>query len=91
MPRSGESARVVFDLINRDFAYWDAAAERATGGLGLWRREGGEFRIGLGASSQDIRLAQSIELPDDPSIPALIPDADLLESSTSRFVQGHTG
>ena len=87
----GETARVDFELENRDFAYWDSAAERPDGKHGLWRREGGEFRIEVGASSQDIRLATAIELPDDPSIPALIPDADLIDIAASRFVQGHAG
>jgi beta-glucosidase len=88
---AGESARVTFELGNRDFAYWDSAADRGDGRTGLWRREGGEFRIEVGASSRDIRLASTIRLPDDPTIPALIPDARLLEGETSRFVDGHAG
>jgi beta-glucosidase len=88
---AGQSARVEFELESRDFAYWDAAAERGDGRLGLWRREGGEFRIEVGASSRDIRVSETIELPDDPTIPALIRDADLQRSHTSRFVQGHAG
>ncbi|WP_426515644.1 beta-glucosidase [Diaminobutyricibacter sp. McL0618] len=88
---SGASVRVVFELENRDFAYWDSAAERGDGRNGLWRREGGEFRIEVGASSNDIRLASAIELPDDASIPALVPDAELIDIAASRFVQGHAG
>ena len=87
----GESARVTFELESRDFAYWDSAARRPDGRSGLWRREGGEFVIEIGASSRDIRLATSIELPDDPSIPPLVPDAELLDIPASRFVQGHAG
>lgn len=87
----GESVRVEFTLENRDFAYWDVAADRGDGRRGLWRREGGEFRIEIGASSRDIRLEQTITLPDDPTIPPLVSDADLLGASTSRFVQGHAG
>ncbi|MFJ4163932.1 beta-glucosidase [Microbacterium sp. NPDC089698] len=87
----GESARVGFELENRDFAYWDSAAERLDGKTGLWRREGGEFRIDIGASSRDIRLSSSLVLPDDPTIPPLIPDSDLLDIAVSRFVQGHAG
>ena len=87
----GESVRVTFSLENRDFAYWDSAALRADGRTGLWRREGGEFRIEIGASSRDIRLVGAIELPDDPSIPPLVPDAELIDIAASRFVQGHAG
>ncbi|WP_223690183.1 beta-glucosidase family protein [Leifsonia poae] len=87
----GESVRVTFELDNRDFAYWDSAAERPDGRTGLWRREGGEFRVEIGASSQDIRLAATIELPDDVSIPPLVPDAELSPVADSRFVQGHAG
>ncbi|UOQ89117.1 glycoside hydrolase family 3 C-terminal domain-containing protein [Agromyces endophyticus] len=87
----GESNRVAFELENRDFSYWDSVAERGEGRLGLWRREGGEFRIEVGASSRDIRLSEVIELPDDTTIPTLVTDAELQGSSTSRFVQGHAG
>ncbi|MBW9110416.1 glycoside hydrolase family 3 C-terminal domain-containing protein [Microbacterium trichothecenolyticum] len=88
---AGQSVRVEFALESRDFAYWDAAAARGDGRLGLWRREGGDFRIEVGASSRDIRVSDTIQLPDDPTIPALIRDADLQGSSSSRFVQGHAG
>jgi beta-glucosidase len=67
----GESTRVTFELDDRDFAYWDVAAS-------AWRLEGGEFVIEVGASSRDIRLRTSIELPDDPKLPPLVPDEDLL-------------
>ena len=87
----GESARVVFELESRDFAYWDSAARRVDGRMGLWRREGGEFVIEVGASSRDIRLAATISLPDDPGIPPLVPDARLLDAAASRFVDGHAG
>ncbi|MFP3466801.1 glycoside hydrolase family 3 C-terminal domain-containing protein [Leifsonia sp. SIMBA_070] len=88
---AGASVRIDFDLESRDFAYWDSAAVRPDGRTGLWRREGGEFRIEVGASSQDIRLTASIDLPDDPTIPPLVPDAELVETTASRFVQGHAG
>ena len=73
------------------FAYWDEAVDRGDGRHGAWRREGGAFRIDVGASSRDIRLTTDIELPDDAALPALIPDAALLEDAGSRFVQGHAG
>lgn len=88
---AGAAARVEFRLGSRDFAYWDAVVERPDGRAGAWRREGGEFVIEIGASSRDIRLSRTIELPDDPTMPALVPDAALGTVSTSRFVQGHAG
>jgi beta-glucosidase len=68
----GDSTRVTFELSARDFAYWDIVA-------GAWRREGGEFVLEVGASSRDIRLRTSIELPDDPAVPPLVPDEKLLD------------
>jgi len=88
---AGESARVEFRLENRDFAYWDSAAERGDGRRGVWRREGGAFRIEIGASSRDIRLVTDIDLPDDAALPALVPDALLMTAAASRFVEGHAG
>lgn len=87
----GEAVRVSFTLESRDFAYWDAAALRPDGRTGLWRREGGEFRIEVGSSSRDLRLSAAVDLPDDPTIPPLIPDAELIDIAASRFVQGHAG
>lgn len=87
----GESVRVEFRLEGRDFAYWDSAADRGEGRRGVWRREGGVFRIEVGASSRDLRLVTEIDLPDDPSLPALVPDALLMGGATSRFVEGHAG
>lgn len=86
----GESALLDFVLENRAFAYWDTLADRSNGKKGLWRREGGEFTIEIGASSRDIRLKESIHLPDDPMITPLIPDSAALLSGTSRFTQGHS-
>jgi beta-glucosidase len=84
-----ESVRVTFDLPSRDFAYWDVAADRGDGRFGAWRLEGGEFVIEVGASSRDIRLRTSIDLPDDPSLAPLVPDEELLELGGSRFTQGY--
>ncbi|MEV6850528.1 glycoside hydrolase family 3 C-terminal domain-containing protein [Actinoplanes sp. NPDC051411] len=78
----GESTRVTFPLSSRDFAYWDVAAD-------AWRLEGGDFTIEVGASSRDIRLETTTTLPDDPSLPPLIPDEKLLELNESRFTEGH--
>ena len=85
----GASAVVAFTLGNRDFAYWDVATDRGDGRFGAWRREGGEFVVEVGASSRDVRLRTTVELPDDPSLPPLVPDEDLLRLGASRFTQGY--
>ncbi|MGH1524389.1 fibronectin type III-like domain-contianing protein [Leifsonia sp. L25] len=92
----GETVTVSFDLVSRDFAYWDTSSTRPDGRSGLWRREGGDFTIEVGASSRDIRLATTITLPDDPTIPPLVRDWGLRRAEeggapSSRFVQGHAG
>ncbi|HEY8719223.1 fibronectin type III-like domain-contianing protein [Pengzhenrongella sp.] len=69
---AGEQVRVRIELSNRDFAYYDVVA-------GAWRRQGGEFRIEVGASSRDLRLEATVELPDDDRIPALVPDDELAD------------
>jgi beta-glucosidase len=51
----GASARVRIRLSMRAFAFWDAADQR-------WRAERGTFKILVGASSRDIRLAGTVEL-----------------------------
>lgn len=78
----GESVVIQFSLSSRDFAYYDVVTP-------VWRREGGEFVIEIAASSRDIRLAATISLPDDESIPALVPDDQLLELAATRFNEGH--
>jgi len=85
----GASTRVEFRLDSRDFAYWDAATLRADGRWGLWRREGGLFVIEVGASSRDIRLRGEVELPDDPTVPPLVGEADMLARPASRFATGY--
>ncbi|WP_323099543.1 beta-glucosidase [Intrasporangium sp. YIM S08009] len=85
----GESTTVSFDLVSRDFAWWDTEVERADGRAGAWRRESGAFVVEVGASSRDVRLRTSLELPDDPDLPALVPDAALGDARTSRFTDGY--
>ena len=51
----GASTRVTIELDHRAFAYWHTAR-------GEWVVEGGEFRVGVGASSRDIRLRQTVSL-----------------------------
>lgn len=85
----GASTRVEFRLDSRDFAYWDAATPREDGRWGLWRREGGLFVIEVGASSRDVRLRGEVELPDDPAVPPLVREADMLARPASRFAAGY--
>jgi hypothetical protein len=77
------------ELRDRDEHWGDLTAEPGNGRYGAWRREGGEFVIEVGASSRDIRLRTSIELPDDPGLAALVPDEELLDLDSSRFTQGY--
>ncbi|MFI6070526.1 beta-glucosidase [Actinoplanes sp. NPDC051343] len=77
----GGSARVTFTLSGRDFAYWDVAAD-------AWRLEGGDFIIEVGASSRDIRLHATINLPDDPALPPLVPDERLLDLGRTDSFHG---
>ena len=51
----GAEQEVTFGLTARDLSYWSAAHRR-------WVLEPGEFRIAVGASSRDIRLAQAITI-----------------------------
>jgi beta-glucosidase len=51
----GDIKTVVFKLTNEDFSYWD---EKKTD----WHIEPGEFEIMIGASSEDIKLRESISL-----------------------------
>ena len=51
----GEERRVALDLVPRAFAHWDRD-------LGGWRVEPGEYRILVGASSEDIRLEAKVSV-----------------------------
>ena len=55
----GEGKRVSFPLDSRSFAVWD----------GSWKTPGGTYEIRVGASSRDIRLTGSLEVPGE-AIPA---------------------
>lgn len=68
----GASERVSISLTSRDFSFWDIE-------LGAWKREGGEFVVAVGASSRDLRLRASIELPDDGARAALRADSTIAE------------
>ena len=58
----GAEREVTFTLTARDLSYWSAIHRR-------WVLEPGEFRIGVGASSRDIRLSAAITVEATP--PAL--------------------
>lgn len=87
----GEAVEVTFELTSRDFAYWDAVAPGRAGRPGAWRREGGEFVVEVGASSRDVRLRATLELPDDPDLPPVVPDAARVPTEASRFTDGYRG
>ncbi len=55
----GAKRQVAFVLTARDLSYWSAVHRR-------WVLERGEFRISVGASSRDIRLAQDITIEATP-------------------------
>ncbi|MFI6571210.1 glycoside hydrolase family 3 N-terminal domain-containing protein [Nocardia fluminea] len=55
----GESRRLSVELDRRAFAYWHPRK-------GTWHVEAGEFIVQVGASSADIRLAQTIRLDGEP-------------------------
>jgi len=55
----GAEQEVTFTLTARDLSYWSAVHRR-------WVLEGGEFRIGVGASSRDIRLSAAITVAATP-------------------------
>lgn len=50
----GEGQTVTFRLQSRDLSYWSVRQHR-------WVLEGGTFRLGIGASSRDLRLTTTIE------------------------------
>lgn len=69
----GEEKTVSFSLEERDFAYYDTMERR-------WVVNSGKFDILVGASSQDIRLMQTIDLHDPKAVvPRLTRDSLLKE------------
>ena len=53
--KPGESCELTFNLDSRAFAYYNP-------GIADWFVESGEYRIEIGASSRDIRLAQPVRI-----------------------------
>jgi beta-glucosidase len=69
----GEEKTVSFGLEDRDFAYYDTMERK-------WVVNSGKFDILVGASSQDIRLMQTIDLHDQKAVvPRLTRDSLLKE------------
>ncbi|PRY29975.1 beta-glucosidase [Pseudosporangium ferrugineum] len=66
----GESERVTVELGRRAFAYWHPALRR-------WTVEAGAFGIRVGASSRDIRLETTVELPGDDVTPPLAAESSV--------------
>ncbi|WP_432512545.1 glycoside hydrolase family 3 C-terminal domain-containing protein [Kineococcus sp. SYSU DK001] len=66
----GQSREVVVALDRRAFSFWHT-------GVGRWVVEGGEFGIRVGASSRDIRLATTVEVPGDGVRTPVRADSDL--------------
>ncbi len=53
---AGGSATVEFTLCERDLSYWSVRADG-------WVFEPGEFEVAIGASSRDLRLSTTVEVP----------------------------
>ncbi|MFC5751422.1 glycoside hydrolase family 3 C-terminal domain-containing protein [Actinomadura rugatobispora] len=68
----GESAAVRFELDARDLSYYST-------GLGRWVLEPGDFEIGVGASSRDLRLAATVTVDAPPPVRPLTLDSTLAE------------
>lgn len=68
----GESGEVVVTVPRREFEYWDEELQR-------WLVEGGEYRVAAGASSRDIRLSATVELPGETARYRLGPDSSIGE------------
>jgi beta-glucosidase len=57
--RPGESSVVTFQLGSRDFSYWSTIHHR-------WVMEAGTFDVAVGASSRDLRLTTTLDIPAPP-------------------------
>lgn len=53
--KAGESKEVTIPLDDKAFRYWNVRTNR-------WETEGGAYVIGIGASSEDIRLSAQVEV-----------------------------
>ncbi len=81
----GEEKEVVFELDKSAFAYYDVV-------LGDWYAETGDYVIGIGASSRDIRLSAQVHVESTVDVPVRITRytamADILSTARGREVLG---
>ncbi len=68
----GESTHAEFTVTGRDLAFWNSRHHR-------WQVEPGSYRIEIGASSRDIRLAETIRTDGDGIVDPLRMDSTLAE------------
>jgi beta-glucosidase len=68
---AGTSSVVRLSLTARDLSYWSVEH-------GSWVLEGGDFTIAVGASSRDLRLVTTVDVPA-PSVAAALSGASTLE------------
>ncbi len=77
----GEEATVAFSLDMRSFAYYEPRIHD-------WYVASGEYQIEIGASSRDIRLSTSIQLPESTELPVTYTRestvGDLMKTSRGR-------
>ncbi|MGC9498631.1 glycoside hydrolase family 3 C-terminal domain-containing protein [Streptomyces sp. WG7] len=58
----GATAEISFDVPLSAFAFWDVAQDR-------WRLEPGPYALLVGASSEDVRLSETVSLEGEPAAP----------------------
>jgi beta-glucosidase len=67
----GETTVIDFSLTARDFSSWSTK-------VGGWVLEGGEFELAVGASSRDLRLTATVDIPAPP-LPSTLDGMSTLE------------
>ncbi|MCU4173915.1 glycoside hydrolase family 3 C-terminal domain-containing protein [Carboxylicivirga sp. N1Y90] len=63
--KPGESKQIEFELLGRDFSYYDAKRS-------IWIAESGEFELLVAASSKDIRETASVRLNSTQKVPLMV-------------------
>ncbi|GAB3175248.1 glycoside hydrolase family 3 C-terminal domain-containing protein [Myceligenerans halotolerans] len=69
----GESRRVELAVPTTELAHWSVRD-------GGWVTEGGTWRVEVGASSRDLRLADDVEIPGDDAVRPLTPGSTIREA-----------